>query len=172
MEETSERHVEIEGNLIAELLDLQEYPSNVGEVAAVSDEQIMVLRRDRNELVGFTLQPEEMARCRSIEYQRETSWLRILVGAACFVGVGVFVIMMVMSVGNFVEKATPLIIGAIACTSFGVRMVTSTHRHVIRFEMPDEVLTWRSPAIDYDSKAEAAHDVRVFARSRGILKQA
>jgi hypothetical protein len=170
MEEASKHHVEIEGELIAELLDQMEYPSKVGNVAAVSDRQIILLKRDRKELINYRFEYYDMADCRSIAYHRETAWYRVLLGAACFVGVGVFVFMMLSDLDNFVDKATPLIIGSVACVSFGVRLVTSTHRHVLRFEMPAETLIWRSPAIDYDSKAEAAHAVRAFARERGILK--
>jgi hypothetical protein len=68
-------------------------------------------------------------------------------------------------------KGTPLIIGAIASVSLGARFITSTHRHVIRFEMPDETLVWRSPAIDFDSKREAARAVRVYARKQGSLQE-
>jgi hypothetical protein len=170
MDEDQKHHIEIEGELVAELLDQVEYPSKIGNVAAISDKQIILLKRDRKELINYRFEFYDVADCRSIEYTRETAWYRVVLGAACFVGVGVLVYMMLANLDRFVETATPLIIGCVACISFGVRFVTSTHRHVLRFEMPEETLIWRSPAIDYDSKAEAAHNVRAYARQRGILK--
>ena len=64
-----------------------------------------------------------------------------------------------------------LVIGLIAVLTFGVRFITSIHRHVINFEMPDQVLHWRSPAIDYKERKEAAHAIRDFARKRGLLRE-
>ena len=59
----------IGGNLIAVLLDLDECPSNVGEVAAVSDQQLMLIRRDRNELVGVKHACLDIPDCKCIEYR-------------------------------------------------------------------------------------------------------
>ena len=77
-----------------------------------------------------------------------------------------------MSIGASAEEITPLIIGMIMFVTFGVRFATSTQRHLIRFEMPDEVLEWESPPIDFKSKAEEAVAIREFAKQRGILKEA
>jgi len=70
------------------------------------------------------------------------------------------------------SDSTPLLFAAIMFLTIGVRFITSTHRHIIYFEMPDEILKWRSPAIDYKYKAEAARAVRDFAKERGILREA
>lgn len=170
MDNPSDYKVDIEGNLIAVLLDLDEYPSNVGEVAAVSDQQLMVIRRDKRELVGFKPIYLDIAGCKSIEYQQETAWYRIVVAVLGFALAAVFAVMLVMNIGASSEQITPLIIGMIMFITFGVRFVTSTHRHLILFEMPDEILKWESPPIDFKSKAEDARAVREFAKTRGLLK--
>lgn len=162
--------MQLEGELVAELLDQEEIPSKIGSVAAISDEQICVVRRDWHELTHFRLDILDVRDCRAIEYQRETSYSRILAGLICFVGAAALVFMLVANSENFFEKGAPLIIAVVALISIGVRFITSTHRHVIRFEMPGEVLVWRSPAIDFKSKAEAAHAVRDYARQRDILR--
>ena len=59
--------------------------------------------------------------------------------------------------------SAPMIIVMISLAVIGIRFITSTHRNVVRFEMPDQTLTWRSPAIDFDSKADAALAVRQHA---------
>ena len=67
-------------------------------------------------------------------------------------------------------RTAPLVIALIALVSFGVRLVTSTRRHLIRFDMAGEVLDWRSPAIDFKSKSAAARSVREIAEERGLLR--
>lgn len=172
MENHSEHHVYLEGEPVAELLDQTEYPSNIGKVVAISDRQICFLRRDRHELTHFKLEYFEMRDCRAIEYQKETAYYRILVGILSFIAVAICMFMLVTNLESYTTEGAPLIIASVALASFGVRFITSTHRHILRFEMPDETLIWRSPAIDFKSKAGAAHAVRKFARERGILREA
>jgi len=80
MESHPDNPAKLEGVNIAELLDQHEYPSNLGNVAAISDQQICFLRRDRHELINFKLEYFEMCHCRAIEYQKETAYYRILTG--------------------------------------------------------------------------------------------
>jgi hypothetical protein len=169
MDNPTDRQVNIKGKLIAVLLDQDEYPSNVGEVAAVSDEQILVIRRDKNALVGFQPGYVDMADCRKIEYEADTAWYRIVVAVIGFTVAAGLAVMLLLGTGKTSEEITPLLIGSIMCLTFGVRFVTSTKRHIIRFVMPDEVLKWKSPPIDFKSRAESAHAVRTFAHGRGLL---
>ncbi len=99
------------------------------------------------------------------------AYYRILVGAACFIAAVIFMLMLVTGLDDISAESAPLIIAIIALVSLGVRFITSTHRHIIRFEMPDEILIWRSPTIDFKSKAGAARAVREYARKRGILRE-
>ena len=70
MDNPSENTVKIDGDVVAVLLDQDEYPANVGNVVAVSDRQIAWLERDHDELVGFRLDYLDIADCVSIEYHR------------------------------------------------------------------------------------------------------
>ena len=170
MENHSGKLPELDGELVAALLELDEYASHIGGVAELSDRQLLVIRRDRHELTHFRLEKLDIGACRGIEYHRETAWYRVLAAAACFAGTAACAWSIVTGLGGDPAKTTALTIGMIALVSFGVRLATSTHRHVIRFEMPGETLTWRSPAIDFKEKAGAAQAVREFARRRGILR--
>jgi len=163
--------VNLDGELVALLLDQDEYASNVGNVAAISDRQICLLRRDRHELTHFKLEYFDVHDCHAIEYQKEMAYYRILAGAVCFVAAVIFLFMLVTGFDDISTESAPFIITAIALVALGVRFITSIHRHIINFEMPDEILTWRSPAIDFKSQAEAAHAVREYARKRGILRE-
>ena len=87
----------IGGNLIAVLLDLDECPSNVGEVAAVSDQQLMLIRWDRNELVGFKHACLDIPDCKRIDYRAGIAWYRIVVIATGFALAAVLVVMPVMN---------------------------------------------------------------------------
>ena len=170
MENRPEDGIKLDGELVAELLDQDEIPSNIGNVISISDRQICLLKWDRHELTHFKLEYFDMRDCRSIEYQIEIAYSRILAGAACFIAALIFMSMLATDLDDFSAESAPLIIAAIGLIAIGIRFVTSTHRHIIRFEMPDETLIWRSPAIDFKSKAEAAHAVREYARKRGILR--
>jgi len=169
MHKNSQDHSEIEGENIANLLDKDEYPGNIGHVAAVSDRQILVLRRDWHELTHFRMDVLEMADCRGIEYREQRVWYRVLLGYGCLVA-AVAMLVLLVTRDELTAQMAPAVIALVALVSFGVRFVTSTYRHVIRFDMPDEMLNWRSPAIDFKSKSEAAAAVREHAKRRGILR--
>jgi len=157
--------------MIANLLEKEEYPSNIGHVAAVSDRQLLVLRRDWHELTHFRLDVLDMADCSAIEYRQQRAWYRILLGYACLVTAALLLLLLVRAEAGVSPQMAPAIIALVALLSFGVRFVTSTRRHLIRFEMPGEILDWRSPAIDFKLKSDAAIAVCEHARNRGILRQ-
>jgi hypothetical protein len=161
--------VNLDGELVAQLLDLDEYPSNLGNVAAISDQQICFLRRDSHKLTHLKLEYFDVHDCSAIEYRTEVAYPRILAAGACFVAASISVLMLVTTFNGDPAVSAPLVIAVLGLAALGIRFSSSIHRHVIRFEMPDEVLVWRSPAIDYKSKAEAAHAVCEYARQRGIF---
>ncbi len=166
-----EGRTKLDGEPVAELLDQDEYPSNIGNVAAISNRQVCVLRRDRHKLTHFKLEYLDVRECRAIEYRKEMAYYRIIAAGACFVAALVFVFMLGTGLDDNSANSAPMIIVVIALVSLGVRFVTSIHRHIIRFEMPDETLVWRSPTIDFKSKVGAARAVCEYARKRGILRE-
>jgi hypothetical protein len=170
MESRPLHHIQLDGEMIAELLDQDEYPANIGEVAGISDRQICVLRRDWHELTHLRMEYLDVHDCHAIEYRKDTAYYRMAVGIACLVAAIGLVFTLAIGLVDFSTKGAPLIIGVVVLVSIGVRFLTSTHRHIILFAMPDEVLAWRSPAIDFKAKAGAAHAVREYARKRGILR--
>jgi hypothetical protein len=170
MEEHTEVHTKINGELIAELLDQDEYHSNIGEVAVVSTEQLCVLRRVHHELVPFSLEYLDINTCQSIEYIKETAYYRIVVAVLSIAAMLAIAYMLAIDPNRFSAENGPLIVACVGLLTFGIRFGGSTHRHILRFQMPDELLTWRSPATDYQLKAEAAQSVRNYAQQRGILK--
>jgi len=172
MESSSSNCEACEGEIIAVLLDQDEYSSNVGSVAVVSDQQLCLLRHDRHELIHYRSEFFEMADCIAIEYQDKMVYYRMVIGVALLLAAAVSMFMLVTDSKGISSDSTPLLFAAIMFLTIGVRFITSTHRHIIYFEMPDEILKWRSPAIDYKYKAEAARAVRDFAKERGILREA
>jgi hypothetical protein len=171
MKSHPEKPEHFDSELVAELLDQSEYPSNIGKVTALSDQWICFLKRDWHELIHYRLEYVEMRYCRAIEYHKETAYYRILAGVAFFVAALWLLFMLLSDPDRVYTQSAPMIIGVISLAVIGIRFITSTHRHVIRFEMPDETFTWRSPAIDFKSKAGAAYAVREYARNRGILRE-
>ena len=163
--------LKFDGELVGELLDQIEYPSNVGNVAAVSDRLICFLRRDHEELVHFKLDFLDVNDCRAIDYQKETAYYRIVVAVAFFFAAAYFLFLLATDPEGINTENAPFIVAVVAFITLGIRFATSTHRHIMHFEMPGETLTWRSPATDFKFKAEAAHAVREFARKRGILRE-
>jgi len=121
--------VKIDGEVIAILLDQGEYPANVGNVAAVSDQQIACLKRDHGALVGFKLEYLDVNECVAIEYHQEEAWYRKVFAALFFIGAAAIAIMMAIGFIPFNSETQALIILVIALVTFGVRFTTSTHRH-------------------------------------------
>ena len=171
MDKRPEDRINADGEPVAVLLDQDEYLSNIGNVVAISNRQISLLRRDRHELTHFRLEYIDIRNCRAIEYRKEVAYSRILAGVVCSIAAFTVVFMLLTDLDDFSAESAPLIIAVIGLVSFGIRFITSTHRHVIHFEMPDETLIWRSPATDFASRADAAHAVREYARKRGIYRQ-
>jgi hypothetical protein len=167
---SSQDHSQLAGEVVVDLLDNDEYPSNIGHVAAVSDQQILVIRRDWHELTHFSLDVLELDDCNGIEYVEQRAWYRLLLGYVGLFSAVLLLGMLVLDGEPVTARTAPLIILLIALVSFGVRLVTSTRRHLLRFDMPGEVLDWRSPAIDFESKAAAARSVRDIAEARGLLR--
>jgi hypothetical protein len=159
-----------EGEIVAILLDQEEFPSNIGNVAAVSDRQICCLKKDNKELTHFRYELYDIDDCRAIEYKDKMVYYRIVVAVVSFILTAILAFILLSGSDGGAQDFRALVIGLIAVLVIGVRFITSTHRHVINFEMPDQVLSWRSPATDYRFKAEAAHAVRDLARKRGILR--
>lgn len=171
MDNPNENSVRIDGNPIAVLLDQDEYPSNIGEVVAISDQQLCYLERDKAELVGFKLAYLDIGELNSVEYHQEEAWYRKVLAVLFYVAAAVIAVALATGAIPFNSETQALIIVMIALVTFGVRFSTSTHRHYIRFDLPDQTFHWRSPAIDFKSKAGAAHAVRDYARKRGILRE-
>ena len=170
MRKSSQDHSKLAGEVVVDLLDNDEYPSNIGHVAAVSDRQILVIRRDWHELTHFSLDVLELAECKGIEYVEQRAWYRLVLGYLGLFSAVLLLAMLVLGGEPVTAKTAPLVIALIALVSFGVRLVTSTRRHLIRFHMPGEILDWRSPAIDFKSKSAAARSVREIAAERGLLR--
>ena len=167
----TDRIAGIEGEIVAVLLDQEEFPANIGNVAAVTDRQICYLKKDRKELSHYRYEFYDIDDCKVIEYKDVRVYYRMIIAGICFILAAILGIMLATGSDGGSEDIRALLIAAIALLTFGARFITSTHRHVINFEMPDQVLRWRSPAIDYKFKADAAHAVRNFARKRGILRE-
>ena len=171
MEDTIGHNFELDGELVAVLLDQDEYPSNIGNVIAISDRQICFLKRDVHELIHYRFEFYDMDDCKSIEYRDQMVYYRIVIAVTSFILTAILAFILLSGSDGGAQDFRALVIGLIAVLAIGMRFVTSTHRHVINFKMPDQVLSWRSPATDYSFKAEAAHAVRDFARKRGILQK-
>lgn len=171
MDNPNEDNVRIDGEKIAVLLDQDEYPSNIGEVVAVSDQQLCYLRKDKDELVGFKLEYLDIDQLRAVEYHQEEAWYRKILAGLFFLAAAAVALALATGIVPFNSESQALIILIIALVTFGVRFTTSTHRHYIRFDMPDRTFHWRSPAIDFKSKAAAANSVVEYAEGRGILRE-
>ena len=90
-----EHILQLEGEVIAELLDQEEFPSKIGNVAVVSDRQICLLRRDRRELTGYRFEYFDMDDCRAIGYRNEHAWYRNALAAVFFAAAAALLIMLV-----------------------------------------------------------------------------
>jgi hypothetical protein len=78
MEKSSSNCEACDGEIVAILLDQDEYSSNVGSVAVVSDRQLCRLKHDRHELIHYRSESFDMADCAAIEYQDKMVYYRIV----------------------------------------------------------------------------------------------
>ena len=84
MKSHPEKPEQFDSELVAELLDQSEYPSNIGKVTALSGQWICFLKRDWHELIHYRLECVEMRYCHAIEYHKETAYYRIFAGGRLF----------------------------------------------------------------------------------------
>jgi hypothetical protein len=171
MRKSTQDHSDLEGAFVVDLLEKDEYASNLGHVAAVSDRQILAIRGDWHELTHFRLDVLEMSDCRGIEYVEQRAWYRVVLGIVSLIGAASVLGFLVFGGEPVDARTAPVVVVLVALISLGVRLVTSTRRHLLRFELPGEILDWRSTPINFESRTAAAIAVRDFARERGLLRQ-
>ena len=136
MQDHPKAHIQLAGEMIAELLDQNEYHSNVDNVAAVSSEQICLLRRVKHELVPFKLEYFDVNDCKAIEYVRDTAYYRIVAGVVCFAAAVIIAYILALDPNRLTPESGPLIALGIGLVTFGIRFITSIHRHILRFALP------------------------------------
>lgn len=119
MDNHHENRSKINGETVVMLLDQDEYPSHIGNVAAISDEHIWFLKRDMDELTHFKLAHLDASDCRAIEYKKETACYRILVGVALLITAAVLAFNLIAGYQDLSAESGPVVIVIIAFASIG-----------------------------------------------------
>jgi hypothetical protein len=146
------------------------YLHELNQVAGVTSENIVFLKRKFVSKEGWELVKIPLSECFEVNYKEEVSVAGIAVGAlisALIAGIALYL----FQYWDDLEAGTKVPIGALGLAGFyGVRMALGGRRHRLKFEMHGgEVLSWKSRAGDRELMADSVKAIVEFARSKGLL---
>ncbi len=153
-----------EAEHIATLVHPDEYAKYVNQVASVSSERILFVKRKELAMRPFELLQFATSSCTSVRYQKKLAVIPMLIGAF-FVGLVVFILT------SEVAPGTRVPVGALAILLvFGAILFLGPRRHQLTFEVDGKTLKWKSKAGDFKYKVVSSQKVVEWARSKGILR--
>jgi len=155
---------------VATLIQPTEYVRHLNQVAGLTTQHVIFLKRKFLSGSGWELVGFPVAECARVKYADERPALIVLSGAL-LVGLIAFVLYMLVRTWDRLDPGTRIPIGLLALAGlYGVRWVLGARRHRLVFTMKDRSdLVWKSRPGDHQLKKAAADRVVEFARARGIL---
>jgi hypothetical protein len=156
---------------IATLLHPDEYSHHMNQVASVTTNNIIFLKRKFVSKSGFELIKYPLSECDRINYKDDRSVVLVVFGALLVLLI-CYIFYMLYVYWARLESGTHIKIGLLGLgLVYGVRWVFGARSHKFEFCLIDKtVLKWKSRAGDYKYKQAAVNKVIEFARSRGILR--
>lgn len=154
---------ESEEEHIATLVHPDEYARNVSQVAKLSTDKLVFIKRKELALKPFELTEYPMADCTSISYEVKWAWISMAVGA-------ILVLLILFIFMSEVPTGTRVPIGALAIALvFGATLLREPKRHRITFHVGTKKLRWQSKAGDFKYKVASVNKIVAFAESKGLL---
>ncbi len=156
-------HVQPGEDIIADLVRPAAYLKHRGQVAAVTDQRIWVLKRN---LIGepYTFEDHAIQECASISYRKSYA-LGGMLGGAVMLLAGLAVLyygIMGQLTGFGVIFQTGFLLGTGAAFVFGVR------RHKLVFHLGQKTLVWKSGPGEFKDRITPIADIEAFAREKEI----
>lgn len=148
---------------IATLVHDDEYGRNAGQVAKISSERLLFVKRKELALNPYELVELPFSQCTSISY--EVKWA---------IAPMIFGVLLVALVGfiltSYVEPGTRVPVGALAIVLvFGAILARGPKRHHLTFEVGGKRYKWQSKAGEFKYKVASVAKVVAFAREKGLF---
>jgi len=147
-----------------------DYLHALNQVAGVTSENIVYLKRKFVSSAGWELVKYPLRDCFEIHYQKELPLARIIGGLLiCALIIAIVVLLLVY--GGDLEANTKIPLLALAAAgAWGVKAAFGGRRHRLKFKMSDgSTLSWKSRAGERELMKDNVESVVEFARSKGLL---
>ena len=160
-----------EVELVAMLVLPSEYVQHINEVAGLTTTELIVIERKFASRAGFELVKRPISGCTSIAYFDERSVVT-LVSGVFLTALVLFILGMLALNWNDLSGSTRLPVAALAFTAlYGVRRMFGARRHRLVFTMENQKeISWSSRAGEFLDWTSSVENIRVFARSRALLR--
>ncbi len=148
---------------IATLVHADEYARNASQVANLSTDKLVFIKRKELALKPFELVEYEMRECTAISYEVKWALLGMVFGT-------LLVLVILFIFASDVPAGTQVPVGALAIALVaGAVLMRGPKRHRLTFEIAGKRLRWQSKAGDFKYKVASVNKVLAFAESRGLL---
>jgi hypothetical protein len=159
----------MEEQLIAIFASPEDYAYHVGQVVAVGEQNLRVVRKQLSFTAPYRIELVPVSAVSNVEYRSGLVPARIVAGslllallAAIFVYLGVY--------WDRLEPGTPIRVGLLSlAVIYGLRWAFMSRRHQFRFLLRDgSRLKWSSRSGDYKYKIRVVERVREYIREHGF----
>jgi hypothetical protein len=156
---------------IVTLIAPDEYAARLNQVAGISGEHIVFVKRKFVSKAGYELTHHPIAACAKVRYFDERPAL-VLVTGAFLLAVAVAIVALLVLNWNDLSPGTRVPVGAIGLVGvFGVRRLLGARRHRLVFDMREgSRLTWRSAPGEFQNARASVNRIVELARDRGLLE--
>jgi hypothetical protein len=156
--------------MIATLVEPNRYPRHLGQVAALTTEHLVVLKRKFVSRAGYEIHTAPLSGCARVRYRDERP-IPTMVGGALILAIVAGVLVMLVLSWKDLEPGTRVPIGALAVAGlYGSRWLFGARRHRLVFAMTDGTsLAWTSLSGEFAKYKAEVDRVVEFARSRDLL---
>jgi hypothetical protein len=155
---------------VGTLIFPQGYLHELNQVAGVTTDSIIFLKRKFVSSSGFELVKYPLRDCFEVQYEDELPIARIIAGIlVCALIVAILVFLVIY--WNDLDAGTKVPIGALAFAGlYGVTLILGARRHRLKFKMNDgSTLSWKSRAGERKLMSPVVDAIVEFARSKGLL---
>ena len=151
---------------VATLVHPDEYVRNASQVAKLSTERLVFIKRKELSMTPFELVEYPISECSSISYEVKWAWLGMTIGAT-------LVLLLLFILTSEIPADTRVPVGAIAIALvFGATLLRGPKRHRLTFMVAGKRLRWQSKAGDFKYKVASVNKVVAFAQAKGLLSAA
>jgi len=146
-----------------------DYLHELNQVAGVTSESIVFLKRKFVSSAGWELVKYPLRDCSEVHYEKELPLSRI-VGGVLVCALIIAIVALLFIYGADLEANTRIPLLALAAAgAYGVKAAFGGRRHRLKFKMIDgSTLSWKSRAGERELMRDSVSAIVEFARSKGL----